>query len=456
LTFAAQSGGSAPLPQTLSITSISPANISVSLSTGSGGNWLSVTPTGAATPASLSVAANPAGLANGTYSGSITISVSGDPSKTQTVQVTLLVGSQAVLVVNPATLTFTAQVGSSTAFSKALSLSTTGPALNYRVVLSQGSWFSVKPAFGSTPANLNILVDPTGLPEGTYTANISVAADGASNSPLSEKVVLTITPPPPTIAAVTDGASSTPITVLSPGQSVTPLLNTPEPNAAQGAGLAPGSIITIWGDNLGPEIAVPLSLTSSGSLATSLADTTVIIDGQPVPLLMVQKNQINAITPYSVDGKTSATLQITRKGATSLTAQVAVVPAAPALFTNDMTGKGQGAILNQDTSANSSSNPADKGSIVVLWGEGSGQSDPAGVDGFITLPSLLPKPLLPVSVLIGGQPAEILYQGAAPDLVSGVMQINVRVPAGVASGDVPVVVNVGPFSSQPGVTVAVR
>jgi uncharacterized protein (TIGR03437 family) len=34
-------------------------------------------------------------------------------------------------------------------------------------------------------------------------------------------------------------------------------------------------------------------------------------------------------------------------------------------------------------------------------------------------------------VTIGGQPATVGYQGAAPGLVAGVMQINAQVPAGV-------------------------
>jgi uncharacterized protein (TIGR03437 family) len=47
-------------------------------------------------------------------------------------------------------------------------------------------------------------------------------------------------------------------------------------------------------------------------------------------------------------------------------------------------------------------------------------------------------------VTIGGQPAEVLYAGAAPGLVSGVMQLNVRVPPNAATGGaVPVVIQVG-------------
>jgi uncharacterized protein (TIGR03437 family) len=68
----------------------------------------------------------------------------------------------------------------------------------------------------------------------------------------------------------------------------------------------------------------------------------------------------------------------------------------------------------------------------------------------------LPKPLNPVTVTIGGKQGEILYAGAAPGMAA-VMQINVRVPAGIKTGStVPVVLKIGNASSQPGVTLAVQ
>jgi uncharacterized protein (TIGR03437 family) len=72
-------------------------------------------------------------------------------------------------------------------------------------------------------------------------------------------------------------------------------------------------------------------------------------------------------------------------------------------------------------------------------------------------PAPPPAPVLPVSVTIGGQVAQILYAGGAPGEVAGLMQINVQIPDGVQAGNaVPVVVKVGGVSSQAGVTIAVR
>jgi uncharacterized protein (TIGR03437 family) len=82
--------------------------------------------------------------------------------------------------------------------------------------------------------------------------------------------------------------------------------------------------------------------------------------------------------------------------------------------------------------------------------------NPPGVDGQIT-GTVLPTPLLPVSVRIGGLDAKVSYAGAAPGLIAGVVQVNALVPPGTPSGSgVPIVFTVGQSSSQAGVIVAIR
>jgi uncharacterized protein (TIGR03437 family) len=59
--------------------------------------------------------------------------------------------------------------------------------------------------------------------------------------------------------------------------------------------------------------------------------------------------------------------------------------------------------------------------------------------------------------MIGGQPAQVNYAAEAPGLISGVIQINAVIPSTVAPGDhVPVVWYAGSYSSQVGVTIAVK
>jgi uncharacterized protein (TIGR03437 family) len=149
-------------------------------------------------------------------------------------------------------------------------------------------------------------------------------------------------------------------------------------------------------------------------------------------------------------------MRIEYRGVRSPPVYLRVLASLPGLFTADNTGFGQGAILNQDNTPNNTANPASPGEFVVLYGTGAGQTDPPGVDG---RPAglQLPKLTQPVRVLIDGQEAEVVYAGPAPGFAEGVLQVNARIPQNTPRGrNAEVVVIVGPFRSQSGVTVAIR
>jgi uncharacterized protein (TIGR03437 family) len=228
-------------------------------------------------------------------------------------------------------------------------------------------------------------------------------------------------------------------------------------NAAsfQGGAVAPGELVTIFGTGIGPATLATLQLTAFNFVDSLISDTTVLFDGIPAPLIYVSAGQTTAIVPYSVSGKSSTQMVVVYQGRKSQPVTIPVTTAAPALFSADSSGKGNGAILNQDNSPNSPSNPADKGSTVVLFGTGEGQTNPPGVDGRPAT-TVFPKPLGAVKVFIGGIQADVAYAGAAPSLVAGVLQINATIPAGVLSGAVSVVVQVGSISSPAGLTVSVK
>ena len=168
-------------------------------------------------------------------------------------------------------------------------------------------------------------------------------------------------------------------------------------NAASFLGglVAAGEIVAIFGTGMGPAALVGLSLTRAGFVDNFLSDSQVLFDGAPAPLIYVSANQTSAIVPYAVAGKSSTQLQVQYQGRNSNTVTLPVAGAAPALFSLDSSGKGGGAILNQDSNVNSAANPADKGSIVVLFGTGEGQTSPGGVDGRLAA-SVFPKPVQPV------------------------------------------------------------
>jgi len=202
--------------------------------------------------------------------------------------------------------------------------------------------------------------------------------------------------------------------------------------------LAPGEIVTLIGSGIG----------SGGA--------QVLFDGNAASLLYVGSNQINGVTPYEVAGQAVTNLKITSGGQAIASLTMPVAAASPGVFTLDGSGAGPGAILNQDSSVNSASNPAGRGTVVTLYATGAGQTNPPGVDGQVT-GTVLSVPILGVSVQIGGLETEILYSGAAPGLISGVLQVNCRIPANVTAGySVPVALIVGTAASTGSATVAVN
>ena len=219
--------------------------------------------------------------------------------------------------------------------------------------------------------------------------------------------------------------------------------------------VAPGEIITIFGENLGPPNPVSAELTEDGLLSSNLGETRVLFDGVAGALVFAAEGQISAVVPYGVAGRASVEVQVEFFGALSDPLTVAVTPASPALFTQNSEGWGPAAALNQDYRLNTVANPADRGSIVILFATGEGMTDQASDGALAVTP--LPQPLLPITVRVGGRPAEVLYAGGAPGLVAGVMQINARIPDDAPAGDgVMVVVDAGEIAGARWVTLAVR
>jgi uncharacterized protein (TIGR03437 family) len=221
--------------------------------------------------------------------------------------------------------------------------------------------------------------------------------------------------------------------------------------------VTPGKIVVLYGSRLGPSSLATAQLAADGRVATNLAGTQVLFDGQPAPLLYATGGQLAAIVPYSVDGKPGTQVQVVNGVEASDAVALPITSAAPAIFSKDYTGSGQGAILNQDgVTVNSTQTPADKGSIVAIFATGEGQTSPPGIDGQFARGESLPKPKLPVEVLIGGKRAEVHYYGAAPGQVAGLFQVNARIPEDTPAGEASVQIKVGAAASQPGITVVVK
>jgi uncharacterized protein (TIGR03437 family) len=218
--------------------------------------------------------------------------------------------------------------------------------------------------------------------------------------------------------------------------------------------VAPGEIVTIFGSALGPNTLARLELTPDGqSISKSLSGTRVLFDGVASPLVYTIAGQVSTIVPYGVTGRRSTELQVEYNGRLSNRVTLDVVPAAPGIFTLDASGRGLGAILNQDNKVNGAATPAAKGSVIILYATGAGQTNPASEDGRIT--TAIGSQLQDITAQIAGTRAEVLYAGPAPGLVAGVMQVNARVPESTPAGFQSVQISVGSASSRPGVVIAI-
>jgi hypothetical protein len=188
LTFNYATGGSTPAAQNLNVNT---DGASVSFTVSTTASWLTATPVSGTSPAAVSIAVNPSGLAVGTYTGSVTITAPGATNSPQSVGVTLNVNAAPNLTLNPGSLTYTYQVGGSTPAAQTVSVSSTGSALSYTVSTS-AAWLTATPATGSTPGTLSVGVNPSGLSAGTYTGTVTVTSTGAGNSPQKVNVTLTV------------------------------------------------------------------------------------------------------------------------------------------------------------------------------------------------------------------------------------------------------------------------
>ena len=200
-----------------------------------------------------------------------------------------------------------------------------------------------------------------------------------------------------------------------------------------GGPVAPNEIVTLFGRGLGPSTGV--SLTSLPAL-TMLGGTRVLFDGIEAGLIYASNDRVTAIVPDGIRDRSNTEIRVEYLRMAPVIVTVPVAITSPGIFATGMNGTGQGAILNQNFTVNGPGNPAERGSIVMIYGTGNACC---------------------ATVSIGRRDAEVLYQGPAPGLVNGAYQINARVPDDVEPGSaVSVIVWAAGRASAPGVTMAVR
>ncbi len=226
---------------------------------------------------------------------------------------------------------------------------------------------------------------------------------------------------------------------------------------------APGEIVAVFGFLVGPSQGVSTTVDANGQVATNLGNTQLYIDGEPAPLLFASSGQLVSVIPYtagipdlSTQPNVWAGAQVVVNGFMSNQMYFQIGQAQPGIFTQNASGSGPAAALNQDYSVNSPANPAAKGSAVMVYATGLGALNPSPVDGFLT-GSTLGYVVAPVTAFLNGEPATVLYAGSAPGLIAGANQINIQIPADAPSGDLDLTISqLGTLGPQAHVTISVQ
>jgi uncharacterized protein (TIGR03437 family) len=233
--------------------------------------------------------------------------------------------------------------------------------------------------------------------------------------------------------------------------------------------VAPGALVSSFGVGFlgttninAPVIAFPLP--------TSLNGISVRVNGMLAPLLYVGVGaqfgapgafQINYQLPFETTPGV-AYVEVLHNGTPISSEFLTVRAVAPGVFSTASNGQGQGSVLNQDNSVNSSGQPEARGRVLQVFATGSGGSL---LNSITRLPLALatgaPAPFItsandPLYVTsympmatMGGVNATVEYSGLAPGYV-GLWQLNLRIPLNAPTGNaVPLRVTVdGRVSNQ--------
>jgi uncharacterized protein (TIGR03437 family) len=266
------------------------------------------------------------------------------------------------------------------------------------------TWLTISPLSGSGPAQLQ-LTAAAGLSNGVYQALIAIQPSGVSPQSITVPVTFVV------------GVSND----LSVDQAS---------NAASYANVyVPGMALAVFGANLAPATETysffPLPLTMQGVSAT--------VNGVATPLYYVSPTQINLQIPYETTLGT-AVLGINNNGKVTSTS-FPVTVAGPGIFA-DLTG----ALVPFSTGL--------QGQDAFAYMTGDGVATPMLATGAAPYFDFLWRPLLPVTLTVGGIPATINTIGI-PSWAAGVTQIDFTIPSNAPTGSQPVVVTVGGVASPP-------
>jgi concanavalin A-like lectin/glucanase superfamily protein/BACON domain-containing protein len=197
LSFGGQQGGADPAGKTITVSNTGGGTLSWTASDDA--PWLTLAPTSGTNNGSVTATVSLAGLTADTYTATVTISASGVSGSPRTIPVTLTVDPPPppALAVSPTSVAFSATVGGAAPAAQNVSVTNTGSGTLSWTAADDAAWLAVAPASGTAPGTITLTPSITGLAAGTYTGTVTVTAAGATGSPKSIPVTLTVNPSTP-------------------------------------------------------------------------------------------------------------------------------------------------------------------------------------------------------------------------------------------------------------------
>ena len=271
-----------------------------------------------------------------------------------------------------------------------------------------------------------------------------------------------------------DRIYTTTIRIPLSSDAACPLTQRPQIRNAVNAGAHAGpfgsnTMVEIYGANFQPTSrtrAVGAGDLSNNAFPQALACIAVEVGGARAPVTYVQQDQINIQAPTLTASGPVNLVVIGNPGKPnelrSDPATVTLQQPSPSFFTLGSTKSIAAQFANTadvaaDPSVVPGARPAKPGDYLTLYGTGFGATKPAWQSGQI---STTAAPLTDaITVSIGGtvlSPADILYAGLSPQSISGLYQINVRVPLSTPDGDIPVIATIDGVSTQADATIPVK
>jgi uncharacterized protein (TIGR03437 family) len=194
--------------------------------------------------------------------------------------------------------------------------------------------------------------------------------------------------------------------------------------------MAPGSIVSIFGDRLAGEVKVA----GTNRLPQEIDTTAVLLNGNAIPLYFIAPTQINALLPYDL-ASGNAALQIRRGDQVSGQLTLRVAAQAPGIFT--LNEGGSGAAVAVDALTNeviSERNPALAGRYMVVYATGLGRLQNPLATGEI--PATANEAAVRPVLTLNGTSVPVLYAGVTPGFL-GLYQVNFQIPANLGAGTYP-------------------